>query len=326
MDFESWALERARRYLGVSSDASADEAEEVAADEVAADPEAVEGEEGSMPPPAAPAASAAPAAPAAPEVEVSIDDESAAAVRDFPSSDATALLIVIVKELVDTGGGPAGDSSLEEDPNTLTKTASSIAHLDEPQATIGDFSGEQVEGESRAAAAEPEGAAAQADAPSEAEAAASAPAAGPEEGGVEVTGNAEDLDRTADTDNGTNILDETNVSAMRESADVLASQTEVSKIIAVHLPLSDIPADDWVAAAYFIKCPDAPEASSFDIRYQVGVLPVASITKLSQVISKAYVPAIQRQASDGASGSNSEVVSTLTKLSASLSSAVTSLK
>ena len=122
--------ERARlRYLGVSLDAPA-------LDETPADAEATVSED------VAPAAATPAPAFAAAALEVEIDAESSAAVRDFPSSDATVLLIVVVKELVDVAHGHVRDSSFEDDPNALTKTGSSIPQLDESQENGGHVNGE----------------------------------------------------------------------------------------------------------------------------------------------------------------------------------------
>ena len=240
-DFETWALERARRYLGVS---------------VLSEPTS-----------------------AGPVVE--IDDISAAAVRDFPSSNATALLIIVIKELIQSDLGNESHEAV-------------IAPNTEEEGTPA----EENAGEEADVTAEPHVAAgAEPAITADDDEAAPVVAAGPEEG--EEVGTAMDasaplapLEAAQTETEGANILDETNTTEMNEAA-VLPAQIEVTRLIARLLPPSDVQAqiraDDWIVAAYFVKSVDAADSAPFDVRFQCGVLPISSITKLSQVITKACI-------------------------------------
>jgi len=218
---------------------------------------------------------------------VEIDDISAAAVRDFPSSNATALLIIVIKELIQSD---LGNESHEEviAPNT-------DVHLEaEEEGTPA----EENAGEEADVTAEPHVAAgAEPAITADDDEAAPVVAAGPEEG--EEVGTAMDasaplapLEAAQTETEGANILDETNTTEMNEAA-VLPAQIEVTRLIARLLPPSDVQAqiraDDWIVAAYFVKSVDAADSAPFDVRFQCGVLPISSITKLSQVITKACI-------------------------------------
>jgi len=236
-DFETWALERARRYLGVS---------------VLSEPTS-----------------------AGPVVE--IDDISAAAVRDFPSSNATALLIIVIKELIQSDLGNESHEAV-------------IAPNTEEEGTPA----EENAGEEADVTAEPQGAAgAEPAITADNDEAAPVVAAGLEEGGeVGAAMDAPLAPLEATETEGANILDETNTTEMNEAA-VLPAQIEVTRLIVRLLPPSDlqaqIRADDCIAAAYFVKSVDAADSAPFDVRFQCGVLPISSITKLSQVITKACI-------------------------------------
>ena len=214
---------------------------------------------------------------------VEIDDISAAAVRDFPSSNATALLIIVIKELIQSD---LGNESHEEviAPNT-------DVHLEaEEEGTPA----EENAGEEADVTAEPQGAAgAEPAITADNDEAAPVVAAGLEEGGeVGAAMDAPLAPLEATETEGANILDETNTTEMNEAA-VLPAQIEVTRLIVRLLPPSDlqaqIRADDCIAAAYFVKSVDAADSAPFDVRFQCGVLPISSITKLSQVITKACI-------------------------------------
>ena len=292
--FEEWALERARRYLGVSGDGGSQP-------EFPADRTDAHHQTRRLAPP---------------ETEALIDKASEAGVRDFPSSDASALLIVVIKELV---ASDAADSFEAPDSSQALPVAAEAA---EP------------------AWIQPEGAA-ESNEPavqgSEAEVGASevAPVSGPKDEEDQKDGGSEGLFDSEAVRRGTqipgkhadNALDETAVSEMREPSRTLPAHKEISRLIARPLPFSEVEADDCISAVYFVKRVRAAESDDFDEQYHCGVLSMTSVSKLSQVISKAYLPAIHQASNESARAlGGQEVASTLTKLSASLSSAVTSMK
>jgi len=308
--FEEWALERARRYLGVSGDGGSQP-------EFPADRTDAHHQTRRLAPP---------------ETEALIDKASEAGVRDFPSSDASALLIVVIKELV------ASDAA-----DSLEATARSLVASDAADSFEAPDSSQALPVAAEAAEPawiQPEGAA-ESNEPavqgSEAEVGASevAPVSGPKDEEDQKDGGSEGLFDSEAVRRGTqipgkhadNALDETAVSEMREPSRTLPAHKEISRLIARPLPFSEVEADDCISAVYFVKRVRAAESDDFDEQYHCGVLPMTSVSKLSQLISKAYLPAIHQASNEsaGALGGH-EVVSTLTKLSASLSSAMTSMK
>ena len=305
MTFEAWALERARRYLGVSGGGAQPEGVPAGGDDADA-----------------PAARKL----ALPVTDAEIDEASVAAVRDFPSSDAPGLLIVVIKELVASDSGDFLEATAKSEAAPVA--AESAADAAGVSAAAGE-EGLAVENET---VAEPEGAAGTSEpAATETEAGEEvAPVSGPEDAEDEVgKGGAPDTqEQVAEADeDAANVLDETAVSEMREPSRTLPAHTEVSRLIAWQLPVGEVEADDWIAAVYFVKRVGiVDDAAPLDVQYHCGVLPMTSVLKLSQVISKAYLPAIHRASDESSGPLGQEVVSTLTKLSASLSSAVTSMK
>ena len=126
MSFEAWALERARRYLGVGGDGGAQPEFPAEGDRPDADHKTRRL--------------------ALPETEALIDEASEAAVRDFPSSDASGLLIVVIKELVESDAA----DSMEAPDSEATEPASELAA--EPAGAAG--SNEPAVKDSEAAEAE----------------------------------------------------------------------------------------------------------------------------------------------------------------------------
>lgn len=205
-------------------------------------------------------------------VELKMDEISEAAVRDFPSSDATALLIVVIKELVvqergdefeseenninTEGDGAAMENVDLEQANSKAQDAADAE--EQPTDTIGD-----VEGISDTVVTERE------------------------EIEIEAQGPENDT-------GGVSILDEKDVVDMSKSAALPARQVEVTRFIARLLPLDQMEADDWIACMYVVKNDYVEDSAPLDSRFQVGVLPISTISNLSQVIQKAYIPCIHR--------------------------------
>ena len=212
---------------------------------------------------------------------------------------------MVIKELVDDA--PAM-SNLFEEPIEVATAVLAASDADGAADTKPEDEGTGENADDGAAAPQPEGAAAAEPASVEDEAegeSSDKPVTGPQEGETEGMGaeGGEVLAQTGETDgDGADVLDETNASEMRDSAPLPAStQTEVTRLIARLLPLDEVDAADWTAAAYFVKHADVSDSAPLDMRFHVGVLPIAPISKLSQVITKAYMPVIHR-ASDSSPG------------------------
>jgi hypothetical protein len=298
-DFEGWALERARRYLGVGV------VENTLAGEAEPYDVQIQAREAEM------------------------DDESAAVVQTFPlSQDATVMLILSIKEFVLTEPMPdhlsaTSKTSESHRPEADDEAADAVNSKDEER-DVAKPEGELATEASYAVNTGTE------------EDEAATPIAGPldpqqqEEGGEAAT---DELDQTGEKE-GTGVLEQ-HISGMQGKSEskspVLPVKVEVHRLQAQFVPSAKAAADEGIPAVYFVKRANSKPTASFEEQYHVGVMPVASIMKMSQMISQAYVPAIQRSNSAQDTDNQgrmlgSETVSTITKLSGSLSNAVVSLR
>ena len=110
---------------------------------------------------------------------------------------------------------------------------------------------------------------------------------------------------------------------------------EKCKFVVRTLPIANFEAD-WKIATFIIKKPENPENNSFEDKHNCLCLPVLAVAKLSQLISKVYMPAISRKSDliqnrEEGKGADSKVhqqdiVSLINKLSMSLSNSMQAIQ
>eukprot|EP00961_Rhodomonas_salina_P164481 2216005-Rhodomonas_salina.1 len=280
------------------------------------------------------------------EEEEMMDEDTANEIKAFPKSGSRSLMIAVIVDRIavdsedaDSGSRPPsaeqkpsaeedakspGDSTGEE-PGDGVKDAEPLAEGTPKTEAEAQEAGSETE----KAVETPEGEAPKEEGAETAEGETSKPEDGeavPAEG--ESKENADGASEEADTSMEEGLGEATSHSKKKK-------YRYVRRIVARTVPLADLD-PRWTVAFYVVKAPssntDADAIPSMASQYQIGVLPAVAISKLHQVILKAYLPVLDRRRGlEGEEqelilgGHHSEVISTVSKFASSLSSAVNSM-